>query len=85
MIQLTQHEADYLIANVPTRNLKKASERKFYGGKTYYAMNDDDDSLNVVAMLRGYVPITRLKISKNGKTEEVTVSPKDQLLEDDDN
>ena len=82
MIKIDQHEADYLIANVPTRKLKKASERKKYGGKTYYILNDDYDSLKVIAILRGYKPVKRLVVSDYGKKKEIIISPVTQLLED---
>lgn len=56
IIQITQREADYLIAHLDCnkRNLKKASGRKRHGGKTYYVMNDDINSLKLLAELRGY-------------------------------
>ena len=82
MIQLTQLEADYLIAHVPTRKLKKASERKKHGGKTYYLLCDDDDSMKTVAMLRGYKPIKTLVVGGNGKPKEKTISPVEQLYLD---
>ena len=82
MIQLTQHEADHLIAHVPNRKLKKASERKKHGGKTYYLLCDDDDSMKTVAMLRGYKPIKTLIVGENGNPKEKIISPSEQLYRD---
>jgi hypothetical protein len=82
LVKIDQREADYLIKNVPSRKLKKASERKFYGGKTYYILNDDNDSLAVIAMLRGYESITTFVIGQHGKPKEKIVSPVEQLLRD---
>lgn len=56
IIQITQREADYIISHLDCnkRNLKKSSSRKKHGGKTYYVMNDDVNSLRLLAKLRGY-------------------------------
>lgn len=82
LIKIYQREADYLIENVPTRKLKKASGRKKHGGKTYYVLNDDYDSLKVVAMLRDYKPVKRFVIDNDGNKKEIEISPAQQLLED---
>jgi hypothetical protein len=65
IIQITQREADYINTHLDCnqRNLKKASSRKKHGGKTYYVMNDDINSLRLLAELRGYNvpnPVKRL-------------------------
>lgn len=82
MIQLTQMEADHIIAHVPNRKLIKASERKNHGGKTYYVLNDDYDSFKTLAMLRGYSPINTLVVGENGKPKEKIISATEQLYRD---
>lgn len=82
LIKINQWEADYLIKNVPTRRLKKASERKKHNGKTYYILCDDADSLQTIAMLRHYIPVKKTIVSTNGKRKEIIVSPVQQLLND---
>lgn len=82
LIQITQMEADYIIKNVPDRKLKKSSERKRHGGKTYYVLGDDASSLNVLAMLRGYTPIRKSYIDKEGRKRFRIISPAQQLCAD---
>lgn len=75
-------EADYLIKNIPTRQLTKASARKRHGGKTYYIRGDDMDSLKALAMLRGYLPIRKQYIDKDGQKRFRVISPAQQLCAD---
>ena len=82
MIQITQMEADYIIKHVPDRKLKKASARKRHGGKTYYIVGDDISSLKVLAMLRGYLPIRKQYIDKEGRKRFRIISPVQQLCAD---
>lgn len=63
------------------RHLKKASERKKHGGKTYYILGDDKNSLEILASLRGYKP-TKKVVWKNGKKTFKTVSAVQNLLND---
>lgn len=53
MIQLIQHEADFIIKTAPKNHLCKTSARKRHGGKTYYCLCDDVISLQALAKYRG--------------------------------
>lgn len=57
IIKITQKEADYIISclDCNKRKLQQSSKRKKSGGKTYYVLNDDINSLRVLARLRGYI------------------------------
>lgn len=83
MIKITQREAEYINKRIPNRyiRLKKASENKRSGGKTYYVLNDDFGALKVLAYLRGYKNKTK-RFFRNGKMVERNISPVKQLLAD---
>ena len=53
MIQITQSEAEQIQRQNKKNRLKIASKRKRHGGKTYYVLNDDYSSLDIVAKMRG--------------------------------
>lgn len=53
VIQITQPEAEQVQRLNKKNRLKIASERKRHGGKTYYVLNDDYGSLDIVAKMRG--------------------------------
>lgn len=60
MIKIVQSEADYILKNVKASRLKKASERKRHGGKTYYILCDDYPSLKALAKIRKYKNVKEL-------------------------
>lgn len=60
MIKITQQEADIILKTVKDNKLKKTSERKRHGGKTYYVLNDDKPSLIALTKLKNCNTIKEL-------------------------
>lgn len=52
MIRLTEAERKSIQEVYPNKQLKKSSERKQSGGKTYYVFPDDKESLVILSKLR---------------------------------
>jgi hypothetical protein len=52
LIRLTEAERKSIQEVYPNKQLKKSSERKQSGGKTYYVFPDDKESLVILSKLR---------------------------------